>query len=106
MADDTEDNSKIGVTPAGLALGLGVGALLGLALARRAARQSHVEISETVEELKERTQKVLDELSENVSDLLDQQLAQTAPGDHRPGRGGVLTPIASTIARAWKEKQS
>ena len=71
MTDQIEDSSQSNVGLL-LALGLGVGALLGLALARRVTRQSHVEISESVEELKERTQKVLNELSENVAGLLDQ----------------------------------
>ncbi len=71
MTDENAEGPKINV---GLLIGLGLsaGTLLGLALARRAARQSHVEIRESVEELKERTQKVLNELSENVTDLLDQ----------------------------------
>ncbi len=75
MADEIQDNrhTNVGLL---LALGLGVGAVLGLGLARRAARQSHVEISDSVEELKERTQKMLNELSENVAGLLDQTRAQ------------------------------
>ncbi|MBV9849410.1 MAG: hypothetical protein JO250_06960 [Armatimonadetes bacterium] len=71
MTDEHEDSPNI---RAGLlvALGLGIGALLGLALARRAARQSHVEVVQSVEELKERTQRLLNDLSENVAGLLDQ----------------------------------
>ena len=71
MTDQIKDGPKFS---AGLlvALGLCAGAALGLALARRASLRSHTEITESVEELKGRTQKVLDELSENVAGLLDQ----------------------------------
>lgn len=75
MTDENPDSFHANV-PLLIALGLGAGALLGLGLARRAARQSHVEINESVEDLKERTQKVLNELSENVADLLDQTRAK------------------------------
>ena len=71
MEDAITRDSKINVVLL-TTLGLGAGALLGLALARRAAQQSHLEISESVEELKERTQRALNELSENVTGLLDQ----------------------------------
>jgi hypothetical protein len=57
-------------------LGLGAGALLGLTLALRAARRGHAEMAETVEELRERTQRVLNELSEGVSEILEQTRLQ------------------------------
>ena len=71
MTDEQGHHTRvnIGLLVAG---GLGAGALLGLALAERAARRSHGEIAESVEELKERTQRVLNELSENVAGLMDQ----------------------------------
>ena len=75
-----------------VALGLGVGAVLGLALARRSARQSHVELSESVEELKERTQRVLNELSENVAGLLDQTRTQVEQAIDS-GRGFAATQV-------------
>ncbi len=57
-------------------LGLGVGAVLGLGLARRATRRGHAEMAESVEELRERTQRVLNELSDGVAGLLDQTRSQ------------------------------
>ena len=57
-------------------LGLGVGALLGLGLALRATRRGHAEMAESVEDLRERTQRVLNELSEGVTGLLEQTRAQ------------------------------
>jgi hypothetical protein len=57
-------------------LGLGTGALLGLTFALRASRRGHAEIAESVEELRERTQRVLNELSEGVSEILEQTRLQ------------------------------
>ena len=70
MTDERGDGTRVSV---GLlvSLGLGVGALLGLALARRAAHRSHTEISESVEELKDRTQRVLSELSAKLEQAME-----------------------------------
>ena len=70
MTDERDDGKK---TSIGLwvALGLGVGTALGLALARRAALQSHTEISESVEDLKERTHRVLNELSAKLDQAVE-----------------------------------
>ena len=74
MADEAGGGRAVNV-PLMIALGLGAGAVLGLALARRAAQRSRGEVAESVEELKRRTQKVLSDLSGNVADLLDQSRA-------------------------------
>ena len=88
-----------------VALSLGVGALLGLALAHRAAQQSHGEISDSVEDLKERTQKMLNELSENVAGLLDQTRAQVeqAVDSGRGFAAAQIETLQETIAHGAED---
>lgn len=63
--------------------GIGAGALLGvaigLALGRHAGRHNDAALSGSVDELKERAQQVLGELSENVAQLVERSREFKAP---------------------------
>lgn len=56
---------------AGIGAGALVGVAVGLALGRHAGRHDDASLSGSVDELKERTQHVLGELSENVAQLVE-----------------------------------
>ena len=71
MTDEHEGRGAHASVGLLVALGLGVGAALGLALARRAALKSHAEISESVEDLKARTQRVLNELTAKLDQAVE-----------------------------------
>ncbi len=67
---------------AGVGAGTLLGATVGLLLGRRAAAPDGAAMAGTVDELKERAEHVLDELSENVSELVGrsrQMLADPHP---------------------------
>lgn len=55
---------------AGIGAGTLLGAVIGLLLDRRAAGPGGAAMAGTVDELKEKAEHVLDELSENVSELV------------------------------------
>jgi gas vesicle protein len=55
---------------AGIGAGTLIGASVGLLVGRRSGRQTNAAMAETVDALKERAERVLDELSADVSDLV------------------------------------
>jgi ElaB/YqjD/DUF883 family membrane-anchored ribosome-binding protein len=82
VTDERERINKTDrTTPFLIGIGIGLGALLGIALARRSVQKNHQEMVETVEHLRWRTQQVLNELSENVKELKSQT---HAPGAESP----------------------
>ena len=66
---------------AGIGAGTLIGALIGLLLGRRAAHGPAATLTGSVDELKERAEQVLGELSENLSDLVgrSRQLSEAPP---------------------------
>lgn len=61
-----------------------IGALAGLILGRRAARRTSEVLTGSVEELKERAEQALDELSNNVTELVGR--SQHMISDSRPAQ--------------------
>lgn len=71
MADQNERNPG-NVVWYGIGLGILAGVAAGLLVAVKHSRDKHDPLAESVEELKSRAERVLNELSESVSEIIQQ----------------------------------